>query len=251
MRLIDMDPAAFASPPSKDAPRIVVKVGSRVLVQKTGRPEMRRMRALVKDLAWMKRSGCEVALVSSGAIGCGMEALGIKRRPNNLPDLQMAAAVDVGYRGMGQIDLVAAPGRCRLGPVPAMVRRAQAAAEKGKLKAEATIRFVGQVAGVVPPFGPIGRMGPVVVGKRKIAGTGDRHKSLLRRAGRAWGKEDQQQESEKKTAMVENPHQSLVPPRSRLAGEVLRASLTAGRVASRAAAKISGRAVSRDGQSTR
>jgi glutamate 5-kinase len=34
-----------------------------------------------------------VAVVTSGAIGAGMETLGMKERPQNLPDLQMAAAV--------------------------------------------------------------------------------------------------------------------------------------------------------------
>ena len=70
-----------------------MKIGTRVLAQKTGRPDVRRMRRLVRDLAWMQRGGYEVAVVTSGAIGAGMEALGMKDRPRGLPDLQMAAAV--------------------------------------------------------------------------------------------------------------------------------------------------------------
>ncbi len=77
----------------QDARRIVVKVGSRVLVQKTGRPEMRRLRVLTRELAALNAAGLEVVLVSSGAIGAGMEALQMKTRPERLPDLQMAAAV--------------------------------------------------------------------------------------------------------------------------------------------------------------
>ncbi|HIE10106.1 MAG TPA: glutamate 5-kinase, partial [Kiritimatiellae bacterium] len=42
-----------------------------------------------------------VVLVSSGAIGCGMAALGMRRRPQSLPELQTAAAV-------GQTRLMAA-----------------------------------------------------------------------------------------------------------------------------------------------
>ena len=76
-----------------DARRIVVKVGSRVLVQKTGQPEMRRIRGLVDQLAKLQMNGHEVVMVTSGAIGTGMQALGIKTRPTHLPDLQMAAAV--------------------------------------------------------------------------------------------------------------------------------------------------------------
>ena len=75
------------------ARRIVVKIGSRVLVQQSGRPDVRRMRALVRQVAALRRAGREVVVVSSGAIGSGMEALGMKRRPTTVPDLQMAAAV--------------------------------------------------------------------------------------------------------------------------------------------------------------
>jgi glutamate 5-kinase len=76
-----------------EARRVVVKIGSRVLVQKTGRPDLRSMRNLARQLAAIQRAGREVAVVTSGAIGCGMEALGMKERPKTLPDLQMAAAV--------------------------------------------------------------------------------------------------------------------------------------------------------------
>ncbi len=76
-----------------EARRIVIKIGSRVLVQKTGRPDVRRMRSLVKEIAALHHGGHEVAVVTSGAIGAGMEALGMRTRPASLPDLQMAAAV--------------------------------------------------------------------------------------------------------------------------------------------------------------
>lgn len=75
------------------ARRVVIKIGSRVLVQRTGRPDIRRMRELVRQIARLHADGCEVIVVSSGAVGAGMEALGMKRRPVTVPDLQMAAAV--------------------------------------------------------------------------------------------------------------------------------------------------------------
>lgn len=75
------------------AKRVVVKVGTRVLVDETGRPKEARLRALVSELASLNQSGREVVLVSSGAIGAGMEALGLSSRPKSLRDLQMAAAV--------------------------------------------------------------------------------------------------------------------------------------------------------------
>ena len=75
------------------ARRIVVKIGSRVLVQKTGRPDVRRMRELVRQVAALHEAGREVIVVSSGAIGSGIEAMGWRKRPTTLKLLQMAAAV--------------------------------------------------------------------------------------------------------------------------------------------------------------
>lgn len=99
-----------------DARRVVVKVGSRVLVQRTGRPEHRRIRALVGELAKLLQDGVEVVLVTSGAIGAGMEALGMKVRPTAVPDLQMAAAVGQ-CRLMTAYDQLFAARRCKVGQV--------------------------------------------------------------------------------------------------------------------------------------
>ncbi len=76
-----------------EARRVVIKIGSRVLVQKTGRPDKRRMRSLIREIAAIQAAGHEVVVVTSGAVGAGMEALGMKTRPESLPELQMAAAV--------------------------------------------------------------------------------------------------------------------------------------------------------------
>lgn len=75
------------------AKRIVVKVGTRLLADGGGRPEKARIRLLVDELSKLRASGKEVVLVTSGAIGMGIHALGWKKRPTSLPDLQMAAAV--------------------------------------------------------------------------------------------------------------------------------------------------------------
>jgi glutamate 5-kinase len=99
-----------------DARRVVVKIGSRVLVQKTGRPELRRMAALVKDLARLRQAGVQLLVVTSGAIGAGMEALGMRSRPTDLPDLQMAAAVGQS-RLMAHYDKLFAARRCKVGQV--------------------------------------------------------------------------------------------------------------------------------------
>lgn len=75
------------------AKRIVVKVGTRVLVDKNGRPNRTRIARIAEQLAQLRKAGKEVVLVSSGAVGAGVQVLGMQRRPNSLPELQMAASV--------------------------------------------------------------------------------------------------------------------------------------------------------------
>ncbi|MDZ4200181.1 MAG: glutamate 5-kinase [Kiritimatiellia bacterium] len=75
------------------ARRVVVKIGTRVLVRRDGRPDDRRLRALVGNLSALHAAGRDVAVVSSGAVGAGMETLGLRSRPKTVADLQMAAAV--------------------------------------------------------------------------------------------------------------------------------------------------------------
>ncbi len=107
----DMVQAQQARQALGSARRVVVKVGSRVLVGASGRPDPARMKALVHELSALRRAGREVILVTSGAVGAGMEALGLKQRPTLLPDLQMAAAVGQA-RLMARYDKLFAARRC-------------------------------------------------------------------------------------------------------------------------------------------
>jgi len=100
----------------KNAKRIVVKVGSKVLVQRTGRPDSQRLKLLVDELAKFQTGGGEVAFVSSGAIGAGLDALGMKTRPAAIPDLQMAAAVGQ-TRLMSLYDQLFGENQCNIGQV--------------------------------------------------------------------------------------------------------------------------------------
>ncbi len=85
--------AATLRAPLTRAKRIVVKIGSRVLVRADGRPDRAQMARLVRDIAALQCNGHEMIVVSSGAIAAGMEALGWRSRPKALPELQMAAAI--------------------------------------------------------------------------------------------------------------------------------------------------------------
>lgn len=73
--------------------RIVIKVGTSTLAHTGGRLNIRRVELLCKVLSDMKNAGCEIVLVSSGAIGMGVGKLGLPGRPEDMPGKQAAAAV--------------------------------------------------------------------------------------------------------------------------------------------------------------
>lgn len=73
--------------------RLVVKVGTASLVDSTGEPDERRLKALCGGLSRLHRAGSHPILVSSGAIAAGLGPLGLERRPSDIPSLQAAAAV--------------------------------------------------------------------------------------------------------------------------------------------------------------
>lgn len=76
-----------------DSKRILIKIGSRVLVDETGRPDEARIQHICEEIAYLIGKDYEIALVSSGAVSAGMEALGMRDRPQSVSELQMAAAV--------------------------------------------------------------------------------------------------------------------------------------------------------------
>lgn len=73
--------------------RVVIKVGTSSLTFTDTKLDLGRIGNLVRDLVQVKESGKEVVLVTSGAIATGMGKLGWKRRPDNIPGKQAAAAV--------------------------------------------------------------------------------------------------------------------------------------------------------------
>jgi glutamate 5-kinase len=87
------------APSLNDARRLVVKIGSVLLVDEE-RSRLRRawLEALGDDLAALKARGAEVIVVSSGSIALGRHHLGLHRRAIRLEESQAAAAT-------GQIQL--------------------------------------------------------------------------------------------------------------------------------------------------
>ena len=77
----------------KTAARVVVKLGTGVLTDSRKQPDQAQLEQLVAQVAALKKAGKEVVVVTSGAVGAGMGALGLEKRPTDLAELQACAAV--------------------------------------------------------------------------------------------------------------------------------------------------------------
>src|SRR5262245_25971634 len=80
-----------------DAHRIVVKVGTHVVMHDGVELALGRIMEIVEGLARLRKAGREIVLVSSGAVGMGMRVLGLKERPRSLGLRQACAAVGQGH----------------------------------------------------------------------------------------------------------------------------------------------------------
>lgn len=77
----------------KSASRIVVKLGTGVLTDSRKQPDLAQMKQLAGQIAAIRSEGKQVVIVTSGAVGAGMGALGYAKRPAELSELQACAAV--------------------------------------------------------------------------------------------------------------------------------------------------------------
>jgi glutamate 5-kinase len=79
-----------------EAKRFVIKVGTSTLTHSTGKLNFLRIEKLARELSDLVNQGKEIILVSSGAVGAGMDRLGLKEKPKTIPQKQAAAAVGQG-----------------------------------------------------------------------------------------------------------------------------------------------------------
>jgi glutamate 5-kinase len=73
--------------------RIVVKLGTNVIMRPDGKVALGLLCSLVEQIAALRSRGLEVLVVSSGAVGLGVERLGLGSRPTALEQVQACAAV--------------------------------------------------------------------------------------------------------------------------------------------------------------
>ncbi|MDR2732023.1 MAG: glutamate 5-kinase [Fibromonadaceae bacterium] len=83
-----------------EAKRIVIKIGSRILLDAGSKGvNLGFIKKFAESAAALRLAGKEIVIVSSGAVGAGMARLGYAKKPGNIADRQVCAAV-------GQIDLM-------------------------------------------------------------------------------------------------------------------------------------------------
>ncbi len=78
----------------RDKKRIVVKVGTSSLIhEESGGLDLIQMEHLVRELTDLHNKGRDVILVTSGAIGVGRKAAGLREKPDRIPLKQACAAI--------------------------------------------------------------------------------------------------------------------------------------------------------------
>ncbi|MFN3984440.1 MAG: glutamate 5-kinase [Rhodocyclaceae bacterium] len=126
--------------------RIVVKVGSALVTRNGTGLDKTAMADWARQIAALREAGKQVTLVSSGAIAAGMQRLGWHQRPNEMHNLQAAAAV-------GQMGLVEAYeeafSRHSLHTAQILLTHEDLADRKRYLNARSTLKTLLEL-GVVP-----------------------------------------------------------------------------------------------------
>ena len=77
----------------KNISRVVVKLGTGVLTDSRKQIDPAQLEQIVAQVAALRKAGKEVVVVTSGAVGAGMGALGFDTRPADLAEKQACAAV--------------------------------------------------------------------------------------------------------------------------------------------------------------
>tara|TARA_B100000965_G_scaffold401416_1_gene425216 strand:- start:602 stop:1708 length:1107 start_codon:yes stop_codon:yes gene_type:complete len=79
--------------------RIVIKIGSSILVDEKGKPKKLWLKEFAKDIKFLTKKNKQIVIVSSGAIAMGCEYLGIKKKILKVDKSQAVASI-------GQIELM-------------------------------------------------------------------------------------------------------------------------------------------------
>jgi glutamate 5-kinase len=112
------DSASLAQPvtsPLSQARRLVVKIGSALIVDESGEIRLTWLDSVADDIAALRKNGVETIVVTSGAVAIGRRVLGLERtRSLRIEEKQAAAAIGQvrlveAYRaGLARHDIIAA-----------------------------------------------------------------------------------------------------------------------------------------------
>lgn len=75
------------------APKLVIKIGSSTLTTSESKIDFDFLKTIALQVRKVRETGWQPVIVTSAAIACGLEALGIAKRPHDIPSLQAAASV--------------------------------------------------------------------------------------------------------------------------------------------------------------
>ncbi|MFA4916227.1 MAG: glutamate 5-kinase [Syntrophales bacterium] len=75
--------------------RVIIKIGSAVLTGEDGL-DLTIIEQLVDEIVQLRKKGCQVVIVTSGAIASGKHRMGIRGELKNMPEKQAAAAIGQG-----------------------------------------------------------------------------------------------------------------------------------------------------------
>ncbi len=73
--------------------RVVIKIGSSTLTTSESSIDYEYLSDLADQVTRVRLAGWKPVIVTSAAIACGLEALGMSKRPSDMPSLQAAASV--------------------------------------------------------------------------------------------------------------------------------------------------------------
>lgn len=79
----------------KTAKRIVVKIGTSSLILSNGQINLKNMDDLAFTLSSLRHEGYDIILVTSGAIGVGLNVLGLDKRPSEIAQQQALSLIRV------------------------------------------------------------------------------------------------------------------------------------------------------------
>lgn len=79
--------------------KVVIKIGSQVLTQKSGKLDLNILQNIVEQISILKKQGVEVVLVSSGAVAAGRAVINSYQNQDQLSERQVLASI-------GQVKLI-------------------------------------------------------------------------------------------------------------------------------------------------